>query len=56
MGRTPSTTSEARLRILETADRLFYREGVRAVGIDRVIAEADVAKATLYAHFPRRTT
>ena len=54
MGRTLSTTSEARLRILETADRLFYREGVRAVGIDRVIAEAGVAKATLYAHFPSK--
>lgn len=54
MGRTPSTTSEARLRILETADRLFYRDGIRAVGIDRVIAEADAAKATLYAHFPSK--
>jgi len=54
MARTPSTTSEARLRILETADRLFYREGIRAVGIDRVIAEAEVAKATLYAHFPSK--
>src|SRR5262245_10312606 len=54
MGRTHSTTSEARNRILETADRLFYRQGIRAVGIDRVIAEADVAKATLYAHFPSK--
>jgi AcrR family transcriptional regulator len=54
MARTPSTTSEARLRILETADRLFYLEGIRAVGIDRVIAEAEVAKATLYAHFPSK--
>lgn len=54
MGRKPSTTSEARGRILETADRLFYREGIRAVGIDRVIAEAGVAKATLYAHFPSK--
>ena len=54
MGRTPAATSEARNRILETADRLFYAEGVRAVGIDRVIAEADVAKATLYAHFPSK--
>ena len=54
MAHTPSTTSEARLRILETADRLFYREGIRAVGIDRVIAEAEVAKATLYAHFPSK--
>jgi AcrR family transcriptional regulator len=54
MGRTPTATSEARQRILDTADRLFYTEGVRAVGIDRVIAEAGVAKATLYAHFPSK--
>lgn len=43
--------SPARDRLLETADRLFYHEGFRAVGIDRVIAEAGVAKMTLYAHF-----
>jgi AcrR family transcriptional regulator len=49
-------TSQARQRILETADRLFYREGVRAVGIDRIIAEAGVAKMSLYNHFPPRTT
>ena len=30
---------------------MFYREGVRAVGIDRVLAEADAAKASLYQHF-----
>jgi AcrR family transcriptional regulator len=50
MGRTRET-SEARQRILATADRLFYQEGVRAVGIDRIIAEAGVAKMTLYTHF-----
>jgi AcrR family transcriptional regulator len=44
-------TSEARQRILETADRLFYQEGVRAAGIDRIIAEARVAKMSLYNHF-----
>jgi AcrR family transcriptional regulator len=38
-------------RLLDAADRLFYREGVRAVGIDRVLAEADAAKASLYQHF-----
>ena len=54
MGRTRATTSEARQRILETADRLFYQEGVRAVGIDRIIAEAGVAKMTLYSHFPSK--
>ena len=53
MGRKPET-SEARQRILETADRLFYQEGVRAVGIDRIIAEADVAKMSLYKYFPSK--
>ncbi len=45
----------ARERLVTTASRLFYENGVRAVGIDRVIAEAGVAKATLYAHFPSKT-
>src|SRR4051794_25096053 len=47
-------TSEARQRILETADHLFYQDGVRAVGIDRIIAEAGVAKMSLYKHFPSK--
>jgi AcrR family transcriptional regulator len=51
MGLTKATTSDARRRILETADRLFYAEGVRAVGIDRIIAESGAAKMTLYSHF-----
>ncbi|HEX4029204.1 MAG TPA: TetR/AcrR family transcriptional regulator [Terracidiphilus sp.] len=38
-------------RLLDTADRLFYAEGIRAVGIDRVLAEAEAAKASLYQHF-----
>lgn len=37
--------------ILEVAGGLFYREGIRAVGIERIILEADIAKATLYRHF-----
>jgi len=53
MGRTRET-SGARQRILETADRLFYRDGLRAVGIDRIIAEAGVAKMSLYNHFPSK--
>jgi AcrR family transcriptional regulator len=44
----------ARERILETAGRLFYRDGFHAVGIDTVIAEAGVAKMTLYRHFPSK--
>ncbi|QFG23142.1 TetR/AcrR family transcriptional regulator [Actinomadura sp. WMMB 499] len=41
----------ARDRILRAAAELFYAHGVRGVGVDRVIAESGVAKATLYAHF-----
>lgn len=41
----------ARERILRAADELFYSRGIRNVGIDEVIARADVAKATLYKHF-----
>ncbi|MGH9409088.1 MAG: TetR/AcrR family transcriptional regulator [Vicinamibacterales bacterium] len=36
---------------MDAADRLFYTQGVRAVGIERVLAEADAAKASLYSHF-----
>jgi AcrR family transcriptional regulator len=43
-----------RSRLLETAARLFYAEGVHAVGIDRIIAEAGVAKASFYHHFPAK--
>jgi AcrR family transcriptional regulator len=38
-------------RILGTASRLFYARGVRAVGVDLIIAESGVAKATFYKHF-----
>jgi AcrR family transcriptional regulator len=52
----PATRREspARRRVLDTATRLFYAEGIRAVGIDRIIAEAGVAKATFYSHFPAK--
>jgi AcrR family transcriptional regulator len=41
----------ARDRILATASVLFYGVGIRATGIDRIIAAAGVAKATFYHHF-----
>ncbi len=44
----------ARERILLTAHDLFYRDGIRATGIDRVIAESGVAKLTFYRHFPSK--
>ncbi|MEH0424331.1 TetR/AcrR family transcriptional regulator [Streptomyces sp. B21-083] len=44
----------ARDRILDTASELFYAHGIHAVGVDRLIAESGVAKATLYKHFPSK--
>jgi AcrR family transcriptional regulator len=44
--------AEKRQQIVEVAYRLFKREGFHATGIDRIIAEADVAKMTMYRHFP----
>lgn len=41
----------AKLRILLTADELFYDEGIRAVGVDRLIAASNVTKATFYKHY-----
>jgi AcrR family transcriptional regulator len=38
-------------RVLETAATLFYREGVRAVGVDLVVERSGVAKTSLYRHF-----
>ena len=51
MSKTRRKKSDARQRIVESAERLFYAEGIRSVGIDRIIAEAGVAKMTLYNHF-----
>jgi AcrR family transcriptional regulator len=42
---------DARDRILDTAYELFSREGVRSVGVDRIVGESGVAKMTLYNHF-----
>ncbi|UCN15079.1 TetR/AcrR family transcriptional regulator [Cellulomonas iranensis] len=47
----PGTRSAARERLLGTASALFYAEGVRAVGVDRVVTEAAVTRATFYRHF-----
>jgi AcrR family transcriptional regulator len=38
-------------RILETADRLFYGQGIRAVGVDTIAAEIGISKRTLYNYF-----
>ncbi|HSV46823.1 MAG TPA: TetR/AcrR family transcriptional regulator [Ramlibacter sp.] len=44
----------ARDRILLAAHDLFYRDGIRATGVDRIIAESGVAKLTFYRHFPSK--
>ncbi len=41
----------AKVRVLETATRLFYEEGIHSVGVDRLISEASVTKATFYKHY-----
>jgi AcrR family transcriptional regulator len=46
--------SAARERILETAERLFSRDGYHAVGVDTIVADSRVAKMTLYRHFPSK--
>ena len=41
----------AKGRILEVASHLFYSEGIRAVGVDRIIGASAVTKATFYKHY-----
>lgn len=53
---TPATAQKTapappRDRLLDTAATLFYREGINGVGVDRVLAEAGVTRATMYRHF-----
>jgi AcrR family transcriptional regulator len=45
----PSTNP--RERLLGTAGQLFYQEGIRAIGVDRLVSEANVTRATFYRHF-----
>ncbi|MFD9093263.1 TetR/AcrR family transcriptional regulator [Streptomyces collinus] len=51
VGTEGASMSEARARLLDTATRIFYAEGIHSVGVDRIIAEAQVTRATLYRHF-----
>jgi len=51
MSKAAPKKTGSRQRLVETAERLFYAHGIHSVGIDRIIAEAGVAKMTLYNHF-----
>ncbi|GAA2865711.1 TetR/AcrR family transcriptional regulator [Pseudonocardia halophobica] len=44
--------SEARSRLLDTASRIFYADGLHTVPVDRILAEANTTRATFYRHFP----
>src|SRR2546430_17164525 len=48
------TKPDMKDRILQTADRLFYLQGIRAVGVDTIAAEIGISKRTLYNHFPSK--
>jgi AcrR family transcriptional regulator len=49
-----TTHSSARQRLLEVASDLFYQEGIRAIGVDTIVEQSGVGKATLYRHFPTK--
>jgi AcrR family transcriptional regulator len=50
-GAPPKGEASARERILATASELFYREGVRAIGVDTVVERSGVSKTSLYRLF-----
>ena len=52
--RSEHVRASARERILKATDRLFHAQGIHATSVDAIIAEADVAKATIYRHFPTK--
>jgi AcrR family transcriptional regulator len=46
--------SAARQRLVETASAIFYAEGIHSVGVDRLVTESGITKATFYRHFPAK--
>lgn len=53
-GRAATVTDHPRERILSTACELFARRGVRDVGIDQIVRDSGVARATVYRYFPSK--
>jgi AcrR family transcriptional regulator len=49
-----TTHSSTHQRLLETASSLFYQQGIRAIGVDTIVEQSGVGKATLYRHFPTK--
>jgi AcrR family transcriptional regulator len=54
IGAMADTALSPRDRLLETARRLFYTEGIHTVPVDRLVTEANVTRATFYRHFPAK--
>ena len=52
--RRQTAARSARDRILATADRLFYSNGIQAIGVQRLLEESDVTRVTFYRHFPSK--
>ncbi|TML94219.1 MAG: TetR/AcrR family transcriptional regulator [Actinobacteria bacterium] len=52
--KAPAGAGNARERLVRTAYALFQRNSLNTVGVDRIVADADVAKTTLYRHFPSK--
>ena len=48
------SNSKVRTRVMDTVTRLFYEQGFQATGINQIIEESEVAKASLYEHFPSK--
>jgi len=53
-GAKSASRPSARKRIFNTASELFYRKGIRAVGVETIAAEADTTKMSLYRNFPSK--
>jgi AcrR family transcriptional regulator len=51
---SPPPKQTMKERILETADKLFYLQGIRAIGVDTIAAQIGISKRTLYNHFPSK--
>lgn len=50
----PRDSQETRKSILKAAEELFYREGLRSVGVDAIAKRAGITKKSLYYHFPSK--
>jgi AcrR family transcriptional regulator len=53
-GKRDGSGSSARDRVFRSASELFYRKGIRAVGVETIAAEANTTKMSLYRNFPSK--